>query len=120
MEGGDVFKDDMNVEDDGLGVILSLTPYNSIIPNSGDFKIFDNEVTNVACTFDGVKVKDEGINEVVNEGIIECVAATIKMLDKSDDLTIHFLGVDNSYSKRFSSLKLSFDDIGYKIFEYVN
>ncbi|CAK7322446.1 unnamed protein product, partial [Dovyalis caffra] len=68
----------------------------------------------------GIKVKDDGINEFVNEGIIECDVDAIKMLYKSDDLTIDFLGVDNLYSRRSSSLKLTFDDIGYKIFEYVN
>ncbi|CAK7335374.1 unnamed protein product, partial [Dovyalis caffra] len=68
----------------------------------------------------GVEVKDEGINKAINEGIIECDVVAIKVSDESDDLIIDFLGIDNSYSRRSSSVKLSFDDIGCKIFDYVN
>ncbi|CAK7327803.1 unnamed protein product, partial [Dovyalis caffra] len=65
-------------------------------------------------------LKDGDINKAINKGIIECDATTIKVSYKSDDLIIDFLGVDNSNSRRSSSSKLTFDDIGYKIFEYVN
>ncbi|CAK7327804.1 unnamed protein product, partial [Dovyalis caffra] len=42
------------------------------------------------------EVKDEGINEAINEGIIKCDAIAIKVSDESDDFTIDFLGLDNS------------------------
>ncbi|CAK7337356.1 unnamed protein product, partial [Dovyalis caffra] len=91
-----------------------------VLDNAINIKNFYNEVTNVAALFEGVEVKDEGINEAINEGIIKHDADAIKVLDESDDLIIDFIGVDNLYSRRSSSLKLSFDDIGYKIFEYIN
>ncbi|CAK7324810.1 unnamed protein product, partial [Dovyalis caffra] len=92
----------------------------AVLDNVVDIKIFDNEVANVAALFEGVEVKDKVINEAANEGIIKCDATAIKVSHESDDLTIDLFGVDNSSSRRSSSSKLSFHDIGYKIFEYVN
>ncbi|CAK7322981.1 unnamed protein product [Dovyalis caffra] len=92
-----------------------------ILDDAVDIESFDNEVTNVVALFESVEVKDEELNKVINEGITECDVATITVLDEGDDVvTIDFLGVDNSYSRRCSSLKLSFDDIGYKIFKDIN